>query len=226
MVAGGALILRSNAQPRPLVPIDLLRNTLFAMTVLTSVASFAAQMLAFVSLPFYFQGVLHRSQVDTGLLMTPWPLAAGIAASFAGQLADKYSAPILSGAGLAVLALGLAALGLMPSETTAFEIAGLMAICGLGFGFFQSPNNRTMLSSAPMDRSGAAGGMLATARLTGQTIGATIAAIAFRFSAHAETVALVVAAAFAFAGALASLSRLRLRDPVNESEEQSLPDAP
>jgi DHA2 family multidrug resistance protein-like MFS transporter len=225
-VAGGALILRSNAQPRPLVPIDLLRNTLFTMTVLTSIASFAAQTLAFVSLPFYFQGVLHRSQVDTGLLMTPWPLAAGFAASFAGQLADKYSAPILSGAGLGVLALGLVALGLMPSEMTAFEIAGLMAICGLGFGFFQSPNNRTMLSSAPMHRSGAAGGMLATARLTGQTIGATIVAIAFHFAKNAETVALVVAAAFAFAGALASLSRLRLRDPANEPEEHSIPDAP
>ena len=224
-VAGGALILRSNAQPRPLVPIDLLRNTLFTMTVLTSIASFAAQTLAFVSLPFYFQGLLHRSQVDTGLLMTPWPLAAGFAASFAGRLADKYSAPILSGAGLGVLALGLVALGLMPSETTTFEIAGLMAICGLGFGFFQSPNNRTMLSSAPMHRSGAAGGMLATARLTGQTIGATIVAIAFHFAANAETVALVVAAAFAFAGALASLSRLRLRDPANEPEEQSIPDA-
>ena len=224
-VAGGALILRSNAQPRPLVPIDLLRNTLFAMTVLTSIASFAAQTLAFVSLPFYFQGLLHRSQVDTGLLMTPWPLAAGFAASFAGQLADKYSAAILSAAGLGVLALGLLALGLMPSETTTFEIASLMAICGLGFGFFQSPNNRTMLSSAPMHRSGAAGGMLATARLTGQTIGATIVAIAFHFAAKAETVALVVAAAFAFAGALASLSRLRLRDPANEPEEQ-IPDAP
>jgi DHA2 family multidrug resistance protein-like MFS transporter len=224
VVAGGALILRSNAQPRPLVPIDLLRNTLFAMTVLTSIASFAAQMLAFVSLPFYFQGVLHRSQVDTGLLMTPWPLAAGIAASFAGRLADKYSAPVLSGAGLGVLALGLVALGLMPSETT-FAIAGLMAICGLGFGFFQSPNNRTMLSSAPMDRSGAAGGMLATARLTGQTIGATIAAIALRYAAHAETVSLVAAAAFAFTGALASLSRLRLRDPV-KPEDQPIPDAP
>jgi DHA2 family multidrug resistance protein-like MFS transporter len=225
-LAGGALIMRSNAQPRPLVPIDLLRNTMFAMTVLTSIASFAAQMLAFVSLPFYFQGVLHRSQVDTGLLMTPWPLAAGVAASFAGRLADRYSAAILSGAGLCILAIGLVSLGLMPMQTTSFEIAGLMAICGLGFGFFQAPNNRTMLLSAPLHRSGAAGGMLATARLTGQTIGATIAAIAFRFAAHAETFALLAAAAFALAGALASLSRLRFRGAVPKSEGRPIPDAP
>jgi DHA2 family multidrug resistance protein-like MFS transporter len=114
----------------------------------------------------------------------------------------------------------------MPTQTTSFEIAGLMAICGLGFGFFQAPNNRTMLSSAPMQRSGAAAGMLATARLTGQTIGATIAAIAFRFAVHAETFALVVAAVFALAGALASLSRLRFRGTVPKSEEHPIPDAP
>ena len=92
-VTGVTLILRSRARPRPLVPIDLLRNKIFALSVTTSIASFSAQMLAFVSLPFYLQGVLHRSQVDTGLLMTPWPLAAGVAAAFAGRLADRLPAP-------------------------------------------------------------------------------------------------------------------------------------
>ena len=89
-LSGVALIWRSNAQPRPLAPIDLLKNKLFAMSVVTSIASFSAQMLAFVSLPFYLQGILHRSQVETGLLMTPWPVAAGVAAFIAGQLADKF----------------------------------------------------------------------------------------------------------------------------------------
>ena len=161
-LSGVALVLRSNSQPKPLAPIDLLKNKLFAMSVVTSIASFSAQMLAFVSLPFYLQGILHRSQVETGLLMTPWPVAAGVAASIAGHLADKFSAAILSAAGLTIFGLGLLAMGLLPTETTSVAIAGLMAICGLGFGFFQSPNNRTMLSAAPLSRSGAAGGMLAT----------------------------------------------------------------
>ena len=63
-------------------------------------------MLAFVSLPFYLQGVLHHSQVETGLLMTPWPVAAGVAAFIAGLLADRFSAAILSAAGLAILDSG------------------------------------------------------------------------------------------------------------------------
>ncbi|MGO9485602.1 MAG: MFS transporter [Rhodomicrobium sp.] len=225
-LTGTALIWRSNAQPRPLVPVDLLKNGLFAMSAVTSVASFSAQMLAFVSLPFYLQNVLHRSQVETGLLMTPWPVAAGIAAFVAGRLADRYPAAILSAAGLVVLGLGLLSMGLLPTEAAPFAIAGLMATCGLGFGFFQSPNNRTMLSAAPLPRSGAAGGILATARLTGQTAGATIAAITFHFAAHAELIALVAAALFAFAAALASLSRLRYRVSAGMSECPPVPVAP
>jgi DHA2 family multidrug resistance protein-like MFS transporter len=103
---------------------------------------------------------------------------------------------------------GLLALALMPLDASPADIAWRMALCGLGFGFFQTPNNRTLLSSAPIDRSGAAGGMLATARLSGQTIGATVTAIIFTFWTEPETKALIAAALFA-AGAMAiSLSRL------------------
>jgi len=226
VVTGVTLVWRSNTQATPLVPIDLLRNKLFTLTVLTSIASFSAQMLTFICLPFYLQGALHRSQVATGLLMTPWPLAAGLAAFFAGRLADRYSAAILSGIGLGLLAVGLFSIGFLPMQTTSLAIAGLMAVCGLGFGFFQSPNNRTMLSTAPLLRSGAAGGMLATSRLTGQSIGATLAAVTFRFAANAEMAAFVIAGCFALAGALASLSRLRVRSRPALPHDRPASDAP
>jgi DHA2 family multidrug resistance protein-like MFS transporter len=140
--------------------------------------------------------------------MTPWPLAVGIGAPIAGRLADKVSAAVLGAAGLVVLCAGLALLAGLSENPTAAEIAWRMALCGLGFGFFQAPNNRSMLSAAPLARSGAAGGMLATARLTGQTIGAILAAISFRIGGHSETVALGMAAALAAIAAVASGARL------------------
>ncbi len=203
-----ALVRRSLSQPKPLAPVDLMRSWMFSMTVLTSVASFAAQMLAFVALPFYFEAALHRSQVETGLLMTPWPLAVGVAAPIAGRLADRFPAAILAGAGLAVLAFGLTLLAFMPVDVSSLGVGVRMAICGAGFGFFQAPNNRTMLSSAPIERSGAAGGMLATARLTGQTIGATLTAILFRLSGEGAVTALAAGAAFAAAASVVSFTRL------------------
>jgi MFS transporter, DHA2 family, multidrug resistance protein len=207
-VSGLLLVLHSRSQSQPIVPFDLLRQPVFSLSVATSIASFAAQMLAFVSLPFFFEDVLHRTQVETGLLMTPWPLAVGIGAPIAGRLADTVSAAVLAAAGLLVLCLGLALLADLPGNASWAEIAWRMALCGLGFGFFQAPNNRSMLSAAPLERSGAAGGMLATARLTGQTIGAILAAISFRIAGHSETVALATAAVLAGVAAAASAARL------------------
>ena len=212
VLAGVALFVRERHEKRPLIPIDLLRIPVFGLSVATSICSFAAYMLAFLAMPFWFQSVLHRDQVQTGLLMTPWPVGVGLVAPFAGRLADRVPAAILGSAGLLVLAIGLAMLSMLPADATALDIVWRMALCGLGFGFFQAPNNRTMLGSAPRDRAGAAGGMLATARLTGMTAGATIAALVFRtVSQDAEHVCLLIGVGLAVAGGLASLSRLKAR---------------
>ena len=85
----------------------------------------------------------------------------------------------LGGIGLLVFTAGLLALALLPQHPSVRDIVWRMVICGLGFGFFQSPNNRALLSSAPRNRSGGASGMLGTARLLGQTIGAALVAMLF-----------------------------------------------
>jgi DHA2 family multidrug resistance protein-like MFS transporter len=78
---------------------------------------------------------------------------------------------LLGGIGLAVMCLGLLALLTVDRSTPDGVTLAMFAVCGLGFGLFQSPNNRTMIS-APRERTGGASGMLGTARLTGQTVGA------------------------------------------------------
>jgi len=211
LISGVILVLREKDRVAPLTPIDLMRIPIFGLSIGTSIISFAAQMLAYVVLPFYFQGALARSAVETGLLMTPWPLAVGVTAPLAGRLADRYPAGLLGGIGLAVFTSGLIALSFLHPGSGDFDIAWRMALCGAGFGFFQAPNNRAMVASAPMQRSGAAGGMLATARLLGQTAGAVAAAMFFRLAgAHAMVAALATASGVAAIAALVSLSRLKL----------------
>jgi DHA2 family multidrug resistance protein-like MFS transporter len=206
---GALLVMRELGRRRPLVPVDLLADRLFALSVATSVVSFAAQMAAFVALPFQFENTLGFSQVETGLLLTPWPAAVGLTAPLAGWLSDRMSTAVLCAVGLAIFSLGLAALALTPPGAGHFGIGWRMAVCGFGFGFFQSPNNRLMLSSAPRERAGAAGGMLATARLTGQTLGAVVTAILLHFFAgRGEALSLWAASAFALAAAGVSLSRM------------------
>lgn len=208
-IAGVALVLRQLPQPAPLLPVDLLRIRLFALSVTTSVCAFSAQMLAYVAVPFYFQDALGRDAVTTGLLMTPWPVATAITAPLAGRLADRYSAGALGALGLVTFAAGLALLALLPASPSSADIVWRMALCGMGFGLFQSPNNRALLTSAPPERSGGASGMLGTARLLGQTTGAALAALMFGVAGAQATVwALGVAASIALLAAAASGSRM------------------
>ncbi|MBP2227718.1 DHA2 family multidrug resistance protein-like MFS transporter [Azospirillum agricola] len=176
---GVALVRRGLSQAAPLLPVDLLRRPVFALSVVTSVCSFAAQNIAFVALPFFFEDVLGRSQGDTGLLMTPWPVAVALVAPLAGRLADRYEPSLLSGAGLALFAAGLALMGALPPDPAFWDVAWRMALAGLGFGLFQTPNNKVLVSSAPKERSGGASGIQATGRLLGQTLGAAAVGLLF-----------------------------------------------
>ncbi len=209
VIAGIALVWREWGTSNPLMPLDLLKIPVFTLSITASVVSFAAQMLAYVAIPFLFQSVLGRSVLATGLLMTPWPLAVGIAAPIAGRLADRINAGLLGGIGLAIFAAGLFFLSRLGAAPDDFDIVWRMAVCGVGFGLFQSPNNRTIVSAAPKPRSGAAGGMLATARLLGQTAGAVAVGVAFHLAGIRVTPTLLLAASIA-ALVAAGISLLRL----------------
>ena len=209
MLLGWILIRRQADHPAPVLPIDLFRNPLFALSTATAICSFAAQGLAFVSLPFYFEDILGRSQVATGFFMTPWPLVVATMAPIAGRLSDRYPAGVLGGLGLAMLGLGMALLAMLPARPDVVDIVWRMAICGCGFGFFQAPNMKALMSSAPADRSGSASGIVATARLAGQTSGAALAALCFGLAGReGATLALVLGAAFAAVGCVMSILRL------------------
>jgi MFS transporter, DHA2 family, multidrug resistance protein len=150
-------------------------------------------------------------------MMTPWPAIVVIVAPIAGRLSDRYPAGVLGTLGLLAMTAGLLSLLFMPAAPSYLDVAWRMLLSGLGFGFFQSPNNRLLVGSAPPERSGAGSGMLATARLTGQTIGSALVALSFGLTgaragievAHGTTLALGIGASFAATATVVSALRLR-----------------
>ena len=206
--SGYLLFRRQVDMPSPLLPVDLLRIPMFTLSIGTSICSFLAQTLAFIAVPFHLQGIGY-SAVDTGLLMTPWPLATAVFAPLAGKLSDRYPAGLLGLLGLIAFGAGLAALAVLSDRTGVLDVVWRMALAGAGFGLYQPPNNRTIQASAPRTRSGGASGMQAMARLIGQTVGAALTALIFaRFVAGAMA-AIWFAALFALLGALVSAIRLK-----------------
>lgn len=196
----------------PIVPTDLLATPAFRVAIIASTTCFTAQMLGYVALPFYLQHTLNMSPVQAGLYMMPWPVATMLMAPIAGWLADRYKTAWLCAFGGCLLAIGLLIAGLSPPDPKAIAFLIGAVIAGLGFGLFQTPNNRTLLLSAPKSRAGAAGALQGTARLLGQTIGAITMSIIFTIvpQASAPNIGLVLAGLVAATSAMVSFSRVRL----------------
>jgi DHA2 family multidrug resistance protein-like MFS transporter len=208
-IAGYWLVHRQTHMASPLLPMDLLRIPIFALSITTSVASFCAQMLAFVALPFYLESRFGYSAVKMGLLITPWPITVAFAAPLAGRLVERYPAGLLGGIGLLLFGTGLSALAFLPDDPAIADVVWRMALSGAGFGLFQTPNNRTMIAAAPRDRTGGASGMLGTARLLGQTAGAALVALFLgRYPTEGTRIALLAGTGFAVLGAMLSMLRL------------------
>lgn len=214
LVIGFFFIRSQLREPYPILPFDLLRIPIFSVSVLTSICSFLGQMLAMVALPFYLQEACGYNDVQTGLLLTAWPAIIMIVAPMAGMLVERIHAGFLGGTGLTMMAAGLFLLAFLPEHPTDFDIIWRLVLCGAGFGLFQSPNNSILIASAPPERSGSASGMLATARLIGQTTGAALMALLFHVVPENSThTALLLAGGFAVTGAIISLARVSLPLP-------------
>ncbi len=217
LVVGIVFVRRQARLAMPMFAVDLLARPVISLAAFSCLLSFVAQTIAYVALPFLFQNVLGRTPLQTGLLLLPWLLAAAAMAPLSGRLVERYDAEILGAAGLGVFFAGLALLTLLPAHPSNLDILWRMTLCGIGYGFFQAPNNRTIQGSAPRERSGASQGIQAVARLVGQTLGAVAVAIAFgvtpvsahsaRADEHSVTIALIVATISAAVAAIACLVR-------------------
>jgi MFS transporter, DHA2 family, multidrug resistance protein len=202
--AGAALavlVRREAPKASPLVPLDLLRVRSISLSAAASVCLFTGQTAALVALPFYLQHGLGLGTLQTALYITPWPLTVAIAAPVAGHLSDRVSTAWLCALGGGVLALGLWGMAIWAPSRPQMLVPCIM-LCGLGFGLFQAPNNRNLFLGAPPERSGAAGGLQGTARLTGQTAGAVLMTALFT----ATSVDLAPRLGLAIAGALALIA--------------------
>jgi DHA2 family multidrug resistance protein-like MFS transporter len=192
------------------IPIDLLESRSFRISVIASTLCFTGQAAALVALPFLLQNGLRHSALVTGLCMAAWPLSVAATATISGRLADRYSTAWLCAIGGTLLATGLGIAALSPFGDEPSSLAVLLSLCGVGFGLFNVPNNRNMFLSAPPRRSAAAGGLQATARLSGQTAGAVLMTALFTLTGTdlAPRIGLMLAALLTLAAGFVSTRRV------------------
>ena len=217
VIVGITYIRRQLQISMPILPVDLFRIPLFSLSIGCSIVCFTSQMLALVSLPFFMQHVLQLSVAQTGLLMTPWPLATTLTAPLSGRLIERVHPGILGAIGMGIFAVGLYLLATLGTISSPWELAWRMAVCGIGIGLFQTPNNVTITTSAPIRRSGGASGMLGTARVLGQTLGTAMVAVLFHLKGEqgGEVFCLWVALGLALVSGALSGCRIKENSPVS-----------
>jgi DHA2 family multidrug resistance protein-like MFS transporter len=192
-----------------MLPLDLLRMPVIRLSGATAISSYVVQSLCYIALPFYFHDTLGLDSLAVGLLMTPWSLAVAAGTPIAGRLSDRYFAGVLGTAGLGLLTLGLLLLALLPVEPAPLDILWRMALCGFGFGFFQTPNSKAIIAHAPANRTGGASAIQSGSRMLGQSSGAALVAAVFGGLPELGPLAAVYLA-LAFAALATTVSSLRL----------------
>ncbi len=159
------------------------------------------------------------SPLQSAVLFTPWPLAIAVAGPLAGRFSDRVNPALISTLGLCVFIFGLIGVALLGAQASMADILWRTGLCGLGYGFFQAPNNVELLGSVARERSGVASGVLASARTFGQSVGAAVVALMLAQlggAMHATTDILPVRAALWIGVAIAvcalalSVSRIRI----------------
>lgn len=212
---GAYYVRRERATANPILPVDLLGRPVIALSVIGAYTAFIASMTLLLSTPFRLTHQFGLSPAEVGAAIAPWPLTNMVVAPLAGWLSDRIPAGLLGGIGMAISILALALLAALPADAGYVQIAWRMALCGSGFGIFLPPNARLIIGSAPRERAAAAGGLVSTVRLLGQTTGATVVALLLALGVGAGAAPSLVAAGLAVIAALCSIARLRpsIRNP-------------
>ncbi len=216
----------------PIVDLALFREWTFTGGSLAVLFAFSALQSVMLTVPYFLVDLSRLPMPMVGLLMLSSPLTLSITAPISGRLSDRTGTRAPAAIGMAVTALAYVLLALMTPETRPLSLAARTLLLGFGMGLFVAPNNSAVMGSVPSSRLGTAGGLIATMRNLGASVGGALTSILFATTflrlagerydaeagrAHAEAmlsamrVVFFVAAALAATAAVLSLSRRSTR---------------
>jgi EmrB/QacA subfamily drug resistance transporter len=189
-----AFVIRERRAPDPMLDLRLFRSTRFRWGITSGLLSYLVLFGVLFLVPFYFERGLGFGAAQAGLELMMMPLALGLAAPFAGRLADRVGARPLTVGGMSLVAIALLALGALRPATPGF--LALLALIGIGLGCFTPPNNAAIMGSVPGQQSGVASGVLNMTRGMGTALGLALTGLVFDLAGGTSPARLSVDAAF------------------------------
>jgi MFS transporter, DHA2 family, multidrug resistance protein len=209
---GMVFVRRETGRARPVFPVDLLRQKKIALSSVGLMTAFVGSMIVMLALPFRMQQEFHYTPAETGAVLIPWPLSILAVAPISGMLSDRIAPGILGGIGMCIAVAGMISLAFLPASPTHIDLIWRIAVSGVGFAMYFSPNARQILGSARIERSAAAGALTSSIRQTGQTLGSTAVAALLAAGIGTGSFPLFLAAAFGLIAGLCSIAVLKSGD--------------
>lgn len=205
VVASWLFVRRERRAPHPMVDLGLFRRVPFAAGIGSGFLSYAVLFGVLFAVPFLLERTAGLSPGQSGLVLTALPAALGLTAPVAGRLADRLGARPLTVAGMLLVAAGL--LAALTRHAPVWLLVVELAVVGAGLGLFTPPNNAAIMSSAPREQSGVAGGLLNMTRGMGTAMGVALTGLVLGLVAGSATGPAATARGFeAAAGLLAGLA--------------------
>jgi EmrB/QacA subfamily drug resistance transporter len=164
----------------PVLNIELFRgNAAFTFSNLAALVNYSATSAVGLLLSLYLQYIRGMSPQTAGLILVAQPVIMAALSPLAGRLSDRIEARTLASAGMALTTAALVPLIFLSAQTPDWVIIVDLAVLGLGFGLFSSPNVNAIMSAVERRFYGVASATLGTMRLIGQTLSLSIATLIF-----------------------------------------------
>jgi EmrB/QacA subfamily drug resistance transporter len=215
----GAFIAWEDRAQSPLLELRLFHdNPVFVYSNLAALINYSATFAVPFLLSLYFQFVRGLGPEVAGLILVMQPAVQTIFSPLTGWISDRVEPRILASAGMSIIAIGLYVLAMLGEATAIGLLLALLALLGLGFALFSSPNTNAVMSSVEPRAYGIASGTLGTMRLLGQMLSMALVLLLFSvimgeasitppLFIRSARIAFVLFAILCTAGVFASLKR-------------------
>lgn len=201
-------------------------NRTFSLSNLAALINYSATYAISFLMSFYLQNVKDLTPQDAGIILITQPVLQALFSPIAGKLSDKTEPRFVASAGMFLLTIGLVFFCFLNTDTSYTFIVANLAMMGLGFALFSSPNVNAIMSSVDKKHYGVASSTLASMRMIGQMLSMGIVIVIFSIFIGSERISSVNQDAFlnsahtafilfsvlCFVGIFASLARGKIHN--------------
>ena len=159
----------------PVIDVNLFRKNLpFTLSNLAAMVNYGSNFALSYLMSIYLQVVKGMSSQWAGVILITNTVIMTVLSPFVGRISDRHSPFKMSAAGMALCAAALGLLSFLSEDLSLAKIIMILALSGVGFSFFSTPNTNAVMSCVEREDYGVSASILSTMRSIGHTAGMSV----------------------------------------------------